>query len=83
MQTDNYIKKNICLLNYTTIKVGGFSAYFSEPANIEEFINLIKWAKNNKYECLILGAGSNILIKNITLNRLTICTKNMNKIKNS
>ena len=81
MQKFNQIQENINLKNYTTIKVGGISNYFAEPSNIEEFINLLKWAKSKNCQCLILGAGSNTLIKNINIKKLTICTRNMNKVK--
>ena len=80
MEGITQIKNKISLINYTTIKVGGCSDYFSEPSSIEEFSYLIKWANSNKFECLILGAGSNTLIKNIDLKRLTICTRSMKKI---
>ena len=72
-------KKN--LSNYTTIKVGGFAEYFSKPNNADEFINLINWARLNNQKCRIIGAGSNLLINNIFLKGLTICTKKMHSIK--
>ncbi len=75
------LKKNINLSNFTTIKVGGFAEYFSQPNNIDELVNLIKWSKSNKQECRIIGAGSNLLINNIFLEGLTICTKNMRSIE--
>ena len=81
MQKINQIKKNISLVNYTTIKVGGYSDYFAEPSNIKELIYLIKWAKYNNLECFILGAGSNTLLKDITLKKLTICTRRLKTIK--
>ena len=51
--------KNFNLSNYTTIKVGGVAEYFSEPRNIFEFYNLIKWSNINNQRCQIIGAGSN------------------------
>ena len=80
MKNINYEKK-IDLSNYTTIKVGGFAEYFSEPNNTDEFINLIKWSHLNTQNCRIIGAGSNLLINNIFLKGLTICTKKMRSIK--
>ena len=74
-------KEKINLSNYTTIKVGGFAEYFSKPNNTDEFINLINWARLNNYKCRIIGAGSNLLINNIFLKGLTICTKKMRSIK--
>ena len=58
-------KEKIKLSNYTTIKVGGFAEFFSQPNNADEFINLIKWSNLNNQNCQIIGAGSNLLINNI------------------
>ncbi len=80
MENFNFQEK-VLLSNYTTIKVGGFAEYFSRPNNKDEFINLIKWAHSNNQECRIIGAGSNMLINNIFLKGLMICTKNMKSIK--
>ena len=74
-------RKNVNLSNYTTIKVGGVTEYFAVPNDIYEFINLIKWSKLNNQKCRIIGAGSNLLINNIFLKGLTICTKKMRSIK--
>ena len=62
---------------YTTIKVGGIAEYFAEPRNIDEFSDLIKWANLNEQRCQIIGAGSNLLINNIFIKGLVICTKKM------
>ncbi len=75
------LEEKINLSNYTTIKVGGFAEYFSQPNDVDEFINLIKWAHVNNQKCRIIGAGSNLLINNIFLKGLTICTKKMRSIK--
>ena len=80
MQNINF-EERINLSNYTTIKVGGFAEYFSKPNNTDEFINLINWARLNNQKCRIIGAGSNLLINNIFLKGLTICTKKMRSIK--
>ena len=74
-------EEKINLSNYTTIKVGGFAEYFSKPKNANEFFNLIKWSHLNNQECRIIGAGSNLLINNIFLKGLTICTKKMRSLK--
>ena len=74
-------KERIKLSDYTTIKVGGLAEYFSKPNNADELINLIKWSHLNNQECRIIGAGSNLLINNILLEGLTICTKKMKSIK--
>ncbi len=72
--------ENFNLSNYTTVKVGGVAEYFAQPRNIYEFSNLIKWAKLNKQQCQIIGAGSNLLINNILIKGLVICTKKMKSL---
>ena len=74
-------QNKISLSKYTTIKVGGFAEYFANPKNSNELINFIKWSNLNNQKCRIIGAGSNLLINNIFLKGLTICTKKMNSIK--
>ncbi len=77
----NIFTKNFNLSNYTTIKVGGVTEYFAEPSNLKEFTNLIKWSHLNNQPCRIIGAGSNLLINNIFLKGLIICTKRMRSVK--
>ena len=69
------------LSSYTTIKVGGTAEYFAEPRNLDEFSYLIKWAIVNKKRIQIIGAGSNLLINNIFIKGLVICTKKMKTLK--
>jgi len=75
------LSENCNLSNYTTIKVGGVAEYFAEPRNLEEFLSLIKWANLNKQKCQIIGAGSNLLINNILIKGLVICTKKMKSLE--
>ena len=73
--------KNFNIRNHTTIKVGGITEYFAEPNNIYEFLDLLEWSHLNNQKCLIIGAGSNLLINNIFLKGLIICTKKMKTLK--
>ena len=72
--------ENCNLSSYTTIKVGGVAEYFAEPRNLDEFFYLIKWANSKKQKCQIIGAGSNLLINNIFIKGLVICTKKMRSL---
>ncbi len=76
----NIFANNINLSNYTTIKVGGVTEYFAKPSNLKEFNNLIEWSHINNQKCRIIGAGSNLLINNIFLKGLIICTKKMRSV---
>ncbi len=79
--TKKIFSENFNLSNYTTIKVGGVAEYFAEPRSINEFSYLIKWANLNKQKCQIIGAGSNLLINNIFIKGLVICTKKMKLLR--
>jgi len=72
--------ENFNLSNYTTIKVGGIAEYFAEPKNLDEFSYLIKWANLNRQRFQIIGAGSNLLINNIFIKGLVVCTKKMRSL---
>ena len=72
--------ENCNLSSYTTIKVGGVAEYLAEPRSIDEFSNLIKWSNINNQRCQIIGAGSNILINNIFIKGLVMCTKKMRSL---
>ena len=74
------IQKNINLRNYTTIKVGGQTEYFTEPGNTSELENILYWARNYNIKCQILGAGSNLLISGNTWRGLFICTRKLKAI---
>ena len=74
------ISEKFNLSSYTTIKVGGVAEYFAEPKSIYEFLNLIKWSNLNNQRCQIIGAGSNLLINNILIKGLVICTKKMKSL---
>ena len=73
--------ENCNLSSYTSIKVGGIAEYFAEPKSIEELSYLMKWANLNKQRCQIIGAGSNLLINNIFIKGLVVCTKKMKSLK--
>ena len=72
--------ENCNLSSYTTIKVGGVAEYFAEPSNLDELSSLIKWANLNNKRCQVIGAGSNLLINNIFIKGLVICTKKMKSL---
>ena len=72
--------ENRNLSSYTTIKVGGVAEYFAEPKSIDEFSYLINWANLNKQKFHIIGAGSNLLINNIFIKGIVICTKKLRSL---
>jgi UDP-N-acetylmuramate dehydrogenase len=66
------IKENISLKDKTWFQTGGFAKFYAEPINASEFCKALEFAKINKLEIFILGAGANILISDEGFNGLVI-----------
>jgi UDP-N-acetylmuramate dehydrogenase len=56
------IQENIRLAPYTTLQVGGSASYFAEPANDDEIIEALGWARARALPVFVLGGGSNLLV---------------------
>lgn len=56
------IRENVPLKNFTTWKIGGSARFFTE-AKSSEFPEILAWAKSKGVKTRVLGAGSNVLIK--------------------
>lgn len=56
------IKNNVCIKEYTTIKIGGLVKYFIEVSSIDDVKDAMIFIKNNKLKYYVLGNGSNVLI---------------------
>ena len=54
------LKKNICLSNFTTWRIGGPAEWIAQPKNNEEIQYLINWINKKRISCNIIGAGSNL-----------------------
>lgn len=56
------ITLNEPLARYTTFRIGGDADYFVEPADIDDVINIVEYAKSHSVPYYVMGNGSNILI---------------------
>ena len=56
------ILENISLKAYNTFGIDKSARFFTEVKSIDELIEALVWAKNQKIKALILGGGSNILL---------------------
>lgn len=68
----NKIKLNEPLSAHTTFKIGGQSNFWFEPENLEELIEVYNFIQKEKIPLLVLGAGSNILVKDKGLSGITV-----------
>lgn len=58
----NEIQKNVSMKDYTTLGIGGPAKYFAEVTGESELVKLIKWAKKNGIQFIVVGSGSNLLV---------------------
>jgi UDP-N-acetylmuramate dehydrogenase len=56
------IQENIPLAPYTTLQVGGSARYFAEPADEDEIVEALRWARARGLPLFVLGGGSNLLV---------------------
>jgi UDP-N-acetylmuramate dehydrogenase len=57
------VKRNQSLKDKTTFKIGGRAAFFAEPKDQAELNLILSGAKENNVPIFIIGAGSNLLVK--------------------
>ena len=67
------------MAKHTSFQIGG-NAAMAFPASVEELTALYRFCMQNDHHPLILGAGSNVLAPDAGLDRLVICTKQVNRI---
>lgn len=57
------LRERVALSAYTTLRVGGEAALFAEPRTEEEVVSLLHAAKEADVPVLVLGNGSNTLVR--------------------
>lgn len=60
---EDYIKKNESMAKHCTFKCGGEAAIYVVPGSVEEVAQVVKTCKENNYPYMILGNGSNVLVR--------------------
>lgn len=69
-----HIRENVPLKNFTTWKIGGSARFFIE-AKSAEVPKILSWANSKGIKTHILGAGSNVLIKDSGVDGLVVRLK--------
>ena len=57
------IRRDVSLDKYTTLRVGGPADYFAEPENEASLCSLLKVARETETPVLLIGNGSNLLVR--------------------
>ena len=78
-QFNKSVSLNQNLAKYTWFNVGGNAEILFIPDDIKELFDFLK-SKSGKNDIFIIGAGSNILIRDKGISGITLITKNLKKI---
>lgn len=76
----NNIKCNESLKQYTMTKLGGNADVFVTPETEEEAANIVKYAYNNNVQLLMLGNGSNMIVRDGGVRGIVINFCKLNRI---
>lgn len=70
-----FILKNVPLSTYSTMKLGGNTAFFSEINNRRDISEAVDWATERGLPIIMIGSGSNIIWKDEGFNGLVLFNK--------
>ena len=60
---EDYVKQNEPMAKHCTFRCGGRAEFYIVPGSVEELIQIIKVCKEFDYPYMVIGNGSNILIR--------------------
>ncbi|MDP3996224.1 MAG: FAD-binding protein [bacterium] len=66
------IKKNVSLAELTTFKIGGKARYFCAVQSVPDLKKAVSFAKDKKLDFLVLGGGSNVLMRDGVLEGVVV-----------
>ncbi len=69
------LEKGKLFLSMTTIQTGGPAEFFISPKTLNEFKDVLCWAKNNEKTVFVIGNGSNIIVSDKGFRGLTVSLK--------
>lgn len=75
------IKTNEYLKNYTMTKLGGRADVLVLPSNADEAVAVVNYAKEKKVPILMLGNGSNMVVRDGGVRGIVINFAHLNQIK--
>ncbi len=73
------VQSNILLAPLTYYKIGGPAKYFVEPSSLEDLKEISAFIRKEKCRYFVLGAGSNILVRDEGFDGLIIQTADLDK----
>jgi UDP-N-acetylmuramate dehydrogenase len=67
-----FLKENVLLRDYSTIKIGGTALYYAAPSTLSELKEILGFSFDRNLNFYILGNGSNVLISDMDFNGTVI-----------
>ncbi len=80
LSSSEEVFENEPLSKWTTWRVGGPAQYLVFPNSIDKVANVIKIANNNNIPCVVLGNGSNVLVRDGGIKGIVINTARLARI---
>ncbi|HUV50726.1 MAG TPA: UDP-N-acetylmuramate dehydrogenase [Anaerolineae bacterium] len=66
------VKFNEPMSRHTSLRVGGPAWAFVTPESFEKFLELIKWSEKKGIYCMVIGGGTNLLVKDSGINGIVV-----------
>lgn len=77
----DHVEKNKPLKEHTYTKLGGHADYFVTPQSFEAVTEVVKYANETKTPLMLLGNGSNLIIKDGGIRGIVMYLGELNKIE--
>ncbi len=74
------IRFNEPMSRHTSLKVGGFADIYVMPKSIDELDLLIRYCRENELNHIVIGGGTNLLIKDSGIRGMVIVLNNLKQI---
>ncbi len=78
LSADSIVRPDEPLAKRTTLRVGGKADFYVEPASEADLAELLKFCAEQRLPFLLLGRGSNLLIKDGGIRGVVICLSHPN-----
>jgi UDP-N-acetylmuramate dehydrogenase len=66
------VKTDYPLARLTTVRTGGAGDFFARPGNLDQLLELLRWADDGGIEVGVVGSGSNLLISDLGFRGLVL-----------
>ena len=74
------LKLNESMSGHTTFRIGGQADIWCRPENTDQLIRVVRFAEEKGYPCLVIGNGSNLLVRDGGIRGIVIETTALDKI---